>query len=98
MAKGRSNDDRNEVSLRGFAERVEHGSTRSGAPACNLILVMEREGNRTKVRVNAYDEVAENCKARVVDGARVVVLGELMNRSGRYAALVEVRARDVFAV
>jgi len=47
------------------------------------------------VRVNVYGGLALKCKDRVSKGLYVSIIGELMNRRGKFGELTEVRAKDV---
>ena len=87
----------NQVWLSGYVGgKILFSNTKSGEPAFSFGISSEDSGdNVTWVRVNAYGPIAVNCKERVSRGSYCQVLGELMNRNGKFGELTEVRAKDV---
>jgi len=96
-------DGQNQVWVSGYiGERVVSGATRSGEPAFSFSVssinsVAAANGGSSKifVRVNAYGSVAVECKKNATPGSYCQVVGELMNRSGKFGELTEVRAKNV---
>lgn len=69
------------------------GDSRS---ACSFGLASQNDKRRlTWVRINAYDKLADYCSQKLEKGIYVSVVGELMNREGKYGELTEVRAHQV---
>ena len=70
-------------------------------PACSFSLVSSRRGPKnsyvsSKVKINAYgDYLYDLCSKDLDKGVYVVVQGELMNRSGQYGELTEIRAIEI---
>lgn len=87
----------NQVWFSGYVEgKILAGTTRDGGNAFSFSIASEDSGqNLTRVRINAYGPVARKCNDEVAQGAYCTVLGELMNRSGKYGKLTEVRAKRV---
>jgi len=87
----------NQVWLSGYVGgKILFSNTRSGEPAFSFGISAADSGkNVTWVRVNAYGQIAVDCKDTLTKGVYCQVLGELMNRSGKFGELTEVRAKDV---
>jgi hypothetical protein len=87
----------NQVWLSGYVEgKIVAGTTRDGGNAFSFSVASEDSGqNPTRVRINAYGPIARKCDEEVAQGAYCTVLGELMNRSGKYGKLTEIRAKKV---
>jgi hypothetical protein len=90
----------NQVWLSGYVGgRIITGRTGGGNQAYSFALKSEDSGNNvTRVRVNAYGAIARKCMRELEKGHYCSVLGELMNRAGKYGELTEIRAKkiDVF--
>lgn len=74
--------------------------TDSGDQTCSFQLASDRVAKEstltTWVKVNAYlPGLVEACRAYLVKGGYVSVIGELMNRDGPNGKLTEVRAREL---
>lgn len=75
---------------------IVNGKTRDDRPAFSFGVASQNEKKRTTwVRVNSYDKLAEYCATTADKGLYVSVIGELMNRDGKYGELTEVRAHQV---
>jgi len=87
----------NQVLISGTVEsRVLPGNTRDGGDACSFSVVSGDSGQKTtRVRVNAYGSVAQQCEKESRIGAYCVITGELMNRPGKFGKLTEIRAKKV---
>lgn len=79
--------------------RIDFTSKPDGTPVGTFTMACDRwtrGGTVTAyVKINVYGKLAEVCQPRLAKGMFVRVEGELMNRSGQYGELMEVRARDV---
>ncbi|HLG36939.1 MAG TPA: single-stranded DNA-binding protein [Nitrososphaera sp.] len=76
--------------------KIVSGVTRDNDPACSFsVAVDDRNRGVTWVRVNAYGGTASYCLERLRKGCYVSVVGELMNRDGKYGELIEVRGKDI---
>lgn len=93
----RRSSGHNHVLISGHVEgRVLSGTTGDGGEACSFSVASGDGGQRvTRVRVNAYGDVAAQCIGGIGDGAYCVITGELMNRPGKYGKLTEIRAKKV---
>lgn len=87
----------NQVLISGYVEsRIEAGNTRDGGDACSFSVASGDSGQKiTRVRVNAYGLVAQQCEQESRVGAYCVITGELMNRPGKFGKLTEIRAKRV---
>ncbi len=87
----------NTVKLSGHvSSRFVAGTTKDGHRACSFLITSESlDGRRVKVRVNAYDELAEICDKFFTRESDCSVVGELMNREGQFGELTEIRAKEV---
>lgn len=87
----------NQVLISGYVEsRIESGNTRDGGDACSFSVASGDSGQKiTRVRVNAYGPVAQQCEQESRVGAYCVITGELMNRPGKFGKLTEIRAKKV---
>lgn len=78
--------------------QVVTGETRDKNPCCSFP-VSTHDGGRpaVRVRINVYGQLALLCETTLVSGKikTVSVVGELMNRDGKYGPLTEVRAVQV---
>lgn len=90
----------NQVWLSGHVGgKIISGQTGKGNQAFSFAVNSEDSGsNATRIRVNAYGPVARKCEQELSKGAYCLVLGELMNRNGKYGELTEIRVKkiDVF--
>lgn len=86
----------NQVWLSGYVGgKIVTGKTGGGNEAFSFAINSEDSGSSsTRVRVNAYGPVARKC-SKLTKGVYCSVLGELMNRSGRFGELTEVRAKKI---
>jgi len=94
---GKKMKGHNQVWLSGYVGgKILFSSTRAGEPAFSFA-ISSGEGHESSiwVRVNAYGPIAIECRDNLNKGAYCQVLGELMNRNGKYGELTEVRAKDV---
>lgn len=73
--------------------KMVSSQTRSGEAAFSFSL---SPGGGLRVRINLYGELAQWCDEELEKGSFCQVVGELMNRSGKYGELTEVRAKDIF--
>ena len=72
------------------------GQTRDNNPACSFSIAAEDVSRGTTwVRINVYGSLAVRCQQKIGRGIYVSVLGELMNREGKFGELTEVRAKDI---
>lgn len=72
------------------------GQTRDNNPACSFSVAAEDLSRGTTwVRVNVYGNLALKCQQKLGRGAYVSLVGELMNRDGKFGELTEVRAKDI---
>jgi len=87
----------NHVFLSGYVDgRLVSGTTHEGEPAFSFSLaVVDSGGKLARIRVNGYDRVAESCNDMASQGVFCSVVGEIMNRPGKYSKLVEIRAKEV---
>lgn len=91
----------NKVVISGnVGDRITHGKTGSGVPACSFSVASDRKDGRDTitawVRVNVYgEELVRDCKERLEKGIYAIIDGELMNRDGKVGELTEVRARSI---
>ena len=87
----------NQVWVSGYVEgKILSSTTRDGGPAFSFSVSSEDSGqNLTRVRINAYGPIARQCDDEAVRGAYCHVVGELMNRSGKFGKLTEIRAKKV---
>lgn len=98
MTKKRSKESLiNQVIIVGYVDGgVVSGVTRDGGLACSFSIDSVDSGQKTtSIRVNAYGQLAEQCVDSVSHGNYCLVIGELMNRPGRFGNLTEVRAKKV---
>lgn len=90
----------NQVWLSGYVGgKIVSGRTNGGNQAFSFAVNSEDSGsNATRIRVNAYGSIARKCERELAKGHYCSVLGELMNRSGKFGELTEIRAKkiDVF--
>lgn len=87
----------NQVWLSGnVGGKIVTGVTRDGNPCCSFSVAAE-DGQRsaTWVRANVYGPLAVKVQNRLQKGMYVSIVGELMNRDGKFGELTEVRAKDV---
>lgn len=71
-------------------------TTTDSRSACSFAIASQNDKRRlTWVRINAYDKLAEYCSNKLHKGIYVSVVGELMNRDGKFGELTEVRAHQV---
>jgi single-stranded DNA-binding protein len=87
----------NQVLISGHVEtEVFVGTTGDGGEACSFSVTSGDSGQKiTHVRVNAYGSVAEQCEREIKVGSYCVIVGELMNRPGKFGKLTEIRAKKV---
>jgi single-stranded DNA-binding protein len=90
----------NEVWISGnIGAKIVVSHTKDNREACSFSIASEGSKRRTTwVRINVYDQLAEYCKDKLSKGTYCLVVGELMNREGKYGELTEIRARDVIFV
>jgi single-stranded DNA-binding protein len=75
---------------------IVSGETKDKRPAFSFGIASQNEKHRTTwARVNSYDKLAEYCSINADKGGYVSVIGELMNRDGKYGELTEIRAHQV---
>lgn len=77
---------------------IAYAETNTGVPTVTFQVACDDFGARETVwvKVNAYgSRLVSSCRERLSKGARLFVDGGLMNRSGQYAQMLEVRARDL---
>lgn len=87
----------NEVWISGnIGGNIVKGQTNDGRSACSFGVASEGEQHRlTWVRINVYDRLADYCKEVAERGIYCSIVGEMMNRDGKFGELTEVRARSV---
>lgn len=87
----------NQVLVSGYVEgKMVSGTTGDGGSAFSFSVASEDSGRKTmRVRVNAYGSMADKCGDEAQRGVYCIVAGELMNRSGKFGKLTEVRAKTV---
>ena len=87
----------NQVWVSGYVGgKIVSGSTKDGNPAFSFMVFSEDSGkNETRVRINAYGPVAKQCDEEAVSDVYCTVIGELMNRSGQYGKITEIRAKKI---
>lgn len=87
----------NQVLVSGYVEgKMVSGTTGDGGSAFSFSVSSEDSGRKTmRVRVNAYGSMADRCDSEAQRGVYCIVAGELMNRSGKFGKLTEVRAKTV---
>lgn len=87
----------NQVWLSGYAGgKIVAGRTGGGNQAFSFVISSEDSGkNSIRVRVNAYGAIAHKCTQELSRGVYCFVLGELMNRSGKYGELTEIRVKKI---
>lgn len=87
----------NQVLVSGTVEgKMVSGTTGDGGSAFSFSVASEDSGNKTmRVRINAYGQTANQCDDEAVRGQYCIVIGELMNRSGKFGKLTEIRAKTV---
>jgi hypothetical protein len=95
--KRRRMTGQNQVLISGYVEsRVLTGTTGDGGEACSFSVASGDSGNKiTHVRINAYGSLAEQCERESKLGSYCVIIGELMNRQGKFGKLTEIRAKKV---
>jgi len=95
--KRRRMSGHNQVLISGYVEgRLVSGTTGDGGEACSFSVASIDAGQKTtRVRVNAYGPVAEQCEQESYAGSYCVIAGELMNRPGKFGKLTEIRAKKV---
>jgi len=87
----------NQVLISGYVEgKMVSGTTGDGGNAFSFSVSSEDSGRKSmRVRVNAYGPMATQCDDEARSGSYCIVVGELMNRSGKFGKLTEVRAKTV---
>jgi single-stranded DNA-binding protein len=87
----------NQVLISGTVEgKMVSGTTGDGGSAFSFSVASTDSGRKAmRVRVNAYDQTAEQCNDEARRGSYCIVIGELMNRSGKFGKLTEIRAKTV---
>jgi len=87
----------NQVLISGYVEsRLLVGKTGDGGEACSFTVVSGDSGQKmTHVRINAYGPLAAQCEQESKVGLYCVIIGELMNRPGKFGKLTEIRAKKV---
>lgn len=96
-SKRRRSSGHNQVLISGHVDgQVLSGTTGDGEEACSFSVASGDSGQKaTHVRVNAYGPIAEQCARESSVGAYCLVIGELMNRPGKFGKLTEIRAKKV---
>lgn len=87
----------NQVLISGYVEgKMISGTTGDGGVAFSFAVASEDSGSKSmRVRVNAYGETARQCDDEAQKGLYCIVIGELMNRAGKFGKLTEIRAKTV---
>lgn len=87
----------NQVWVSGYVGgKIISGNTKDGNPAFSFMVFSEDSGkNETRVRINAYGPVAKQCGEEATADVYCTVIGELMNRSGQYGKITEIRAKKI---
>lgn len=80
---------------------IHYGETPSGTKACTFYMLSQRPQfqAKVKVKVNIYgDNMVRvfRLRASCEDRTRLLVEGELMNRTGDDLVTVEIRAHEIF--
>ena len=87
----------NQVLVSGTVEgKMVSGTTGDGGSAFSFSVASTDSGRKTmRVRVNAYGDTAKQCDDEAQRGVHCIVIGELMNRAGKFGKLTEIRAKTV---
>ena len=81
---------------RGKVSSLQDAVTSDGVDCASFLLLMESDGYKSWVRVNAYGEVARYVKSRMVNDSLVLLRGNLMNRRAKGGlALTEIRCKYI---
>lgn len=97
MKKGRSARGHNHVFLGGYVDGgLISGTTSDGGKAFSFVMAFLDSGDRpTRIRVNAYGYLATVCDEQASENTFCFVVGEVMNRLGKYGRMIEVRVKEI---
>jgi len=81
----------------GTVDNYKEGTTQNGDRVCSFTLNMVEHGNKSWIRCNVYDMLADYCVNNLQHGDMVFVQGKVMNRraTDRQLAFTEVRCLNV---
>lgn len=91
----------NKVILSGnVSSEIYKNKLHDGTDAVSFTMISDRRSGgkiiAARVKINVYlEQLVVLCDQKLTCGGYVIVEGELMNRSGHYGKLTEVRAQEI---